>query len=330
MLPSQYNAAHMDEPVIAYARTDLPLLPDKMTIGEALDFILQQGVGEKIVYFYVVDDLNRLLGVLPTRRLLVTPRDVKISDVMISRIVKLPNDATIMDACEVFVLHKFLALPIVDSDNTILGMVDINLFTNEMLNMDTRSQIDQIFETIGFSFKDVKNASPFKAFRYRFPWLLTTITSGIMCAILSGVFEATIAKSIIISFFMALLLGLGESVSIQSMTLTIQMLNIRKPTGKWFWRNLKKEAFAAFLLGSGCGATVALIVLLWKGLSPVTFVIGASVMFSLILACITGLCIPTFLHFSKLDPKIASGPITLAISDVCTLSIYFTLAMLIL
>src|SRR2546426_5148193 len=94
--------------------------------------------------------------------------------------------------------------------------------------------MDELFEAIGFHISQVRDASPVRAFRFRFPWLLATIGSGLLCAVLASAFELTLAKSIALAFFLTLVLALGESVSIQSMTLTIQALHTMRPTLRWY------------------------------------------------------------------------------------------------
>jgi magnesium transporter len=89
---------------------------------------------------------------------------------------------------------------------------------------------------------------------------------------------------------------------------------------------LQQEMATAILLGGACGLVVGLIVLAWQGDKPAAFVIGTSVAFCLCAACLTGLTVPTILHALKLDPKIAAGPITLALADIFTLLFYFSLA----
>src|SRR5258707_5503619 len=101
-------------PVIEHARKDFPLLDADMTVGEALERIRREGVGERVIYFFAVDSNKRLVGVLPTRRLLTAPLETKLSDIMVRRVVAVPATATILDACEFFVLYKFFAFPVVD------------------------------------------------------------------------------------------------------------------------------------------------------------------------------------------------------------------------
>ena len=321
-----YDTDHLQLPVMDVARRDFTKLLPGFTVQEALDYIRREGVGEKIVYFYVVDEGGRLKGVLPTRRLLAAPLHQRISELMIAKVVAIPQTATVMDACDLFILHKFLAFPVVDEKRRMVGVVDVGVFTDEVFDVAEREQWDEVFETIGFRVSQVRDASPLRAFRFRFPWLMATIASGTICAFLASAYEMTLAKSLVLAFFLTLALGLGESVSIQAMTITIQALRSAQPTVRWYLRTLRREAATAILLGAGCGTIVGLIVWLWRGEAMAAVSIGASILLALVASCGFGLSIPTVLHACKLDPKIAAGPMTLALSDIFTLLFYFSLA----
>jgi magnesium transporter len=317
---------HLDQPVSQFIRKDFAQLLESMTAREALDAVREQGLGEKIVYFYVVDERGRLVGVLPTRRLLTAALETRLGDLMIKRIVAIPRTATLLEACEFFVLHKFFAFPVVDEDRRIIGVIDVGVFTEEVFDIAERAKLEDVFETIGFHITQVREAGPLKAFRYRFPWLLVSIGSGTACALVASFFAATLAQSLVIAFFLSLVLQLGESVSIQSMTVTIQALRSTRPTLRWYWSMLRREVSTALLLGLGCAAVVTLIVWLWwKAILP-AFVVGSSIVASLVMAGLLGLSVPALLHALRLDPKIAAGPVTLAVTDVMTLLFYFSIA----
>src|ERR1019366_10528579 len=98
------------------------------------------------------------------------------------------------------------------------GGVDAGLLAGEAFDIAEREQTEGLFESIVFHLSQVRDASPLRAFRFRFPWLLATIGSGTICALLASAFEVTLAKSIVLAFFLTMVLGLGESVGIQSMT----------------------------------------------------------------------------------------------------------------
>jgi len=321
---------HLQQPVLAVARRDVATLRQNLTVQQALDIIRQRGIGEKIVYFYAVDAEDRLVGVLPTRRLLTAPLEQRLANLMIRRVVAVPASATVLEACEAFVLHKFLAFPVVNEKRQIVGVVDVGLLTEEAFDIAEREQTEGLFESIGFHLSQVRDASPLRAFRFRFPWLLATIGSGTICALLASAFEVTLAKSIVLAFFLTMVLGLAESVGIQSMTVTIQALRGTPPTFRWYVRAFRREAGTAALLGAACGLVVGMIVWLWRGAGLAGFAIGASILLALCAACFFGLSVPALLHALKLDPKISAGPVTLAFTDLFTLLFYFSLAALVL
>lgn len=317
--------AHLNESVLAHARKEFALLRATMTVDEALAAIRQHEIGERIVYFYVGDAEGRLIGVLPTRRLLSSAPDVKLEDLMMRRVVAIPATATLLEACELFVLYKFFAIPVVDAERKMVGVIDISIFTEEVMDLTEPEKVNDMFETLGFRITQVRGASALKAFRLRFPWLLATIGSGLIGALLAGHFEATLERAIILSFFLALVLALSEAVSIQSMTLTLQALRASRPTWPWFWKNVQRELAEALLIGLGCGLVVFVVAWLWRGTALGAEVIGVTILGGTIIACLSGLLVPSVLHALKLDPKIAAGPITLALADVLTLTLYFSL-----
>jgi magnesium transporter len=322
-----------NDPIARHCRVDQPLLRADMTVEQALGAIRQQGLGERIIYFYAVDEHDRLAGVLPTRRLLTAPPDTTLGELMVKRVIAIPATATVLDACEFFVLYKFFAFPVVDADRHVIGVVDIGLFTAEMLeerDENIAAQADEIFEALGFRLSHLRGASAWRVFRHRFPWLLATIFGGTMCALLAGAFEATIASSVVIAFFLTMVLGLNESVSMQTMTVTIQALRSQAVTSSWFKVAFLRELRSAVLLGLGCGALVVMIVLLWRKELTAALAIGGSIGLSLVTACLFGVSIPSLLHSLKLDPKIAAGPMTLAVTDFVALAFYFGIASLVL
>jgi magnesium transporter len=324
------DTVHLQKTVLTVARRDFAALRQDLTVQQALDAIRQRGLGEKIVYFYAVDADDRLVGVVPTRRLLTAPLERRLAEIMITRVVAIPQSATLLDACELFVMHKFLAFPVVDEQRRIVGIVDVGLFTEQVVDIEGRDQVDEVFEVIGFRVSQVRDASPARAFRFRFPWLLTTIASGTICALLAGAHEATLARSLVLALFLTLVLALGESVSVQTLTMTLQALRSMQPDWRWYLRTLGREAPAALLLGGACGLTVGLIVWLWRGTGLAALAIGSSILLALCAACFFGLSVPALLHSLKLDPKIAAGPVTLAVTDIATLLFYFTLGALLL
>ena len=182
----------------------------------------------------------------------------------------------------------------------------------------------------GLRVADVQNATAVLAYLLRFPWLISTILGGICCAMLTSFFETTLATSLVLAFFMTLVLGLGESVSAQSLGVAIQSLHGNTPGWSWFVRAVRKEFVVALMLGGSCGLIVGVVAWLWRGSSAAALVISVSITLAMLMACLIGFSVPILLHRLKLDPRIAAGPVTLALADICTLVFYFSLASTIL
>jgi magnesium transporter len=326
------DSVDFNAPVREYARKDIPLLRAEASVQKALETIRREGVGERVIYFYAVDDQKRLVGVVPTRRLLTGAPEILLRDIMVPKVIALPATASVLEACEFFVLYKLLAFPVVDAERRIIGVVDSDVFLRSVLETEQSEEEpvrDNFFEALGFHLAEVRDASPWRAFRYRFPWLLATVASGTACALLAGFFEATLARSIVIAFFLTMVLGLNESVGAQSMSVTIQSLRSAQVTWRWFVTAFGRELVTSLLLGAACGTLVAIIILVWRHDLLAAWVIGGSIALSLVTACLFGLGVPSLLHRFKLDPKIAAGPITLALADFFALVFYFTGAWLV-
>src|SRR5262245_21603773 len=271
------------------ARKDFITLNQSLTVGEAVDVIRKAAGGSgAIQYYYVVADDSRLVGVLPLPPLITYPADVPPEDVMHVPVIAVPRAGTVLDAYEIVVMPGVLAFPVGDDAGRVVGVIDVSQVTTDMIDLGEGEPRDDVCEAVGFRVAQVKGASPVKAFRFRFPWLTATIGSGVICALLTSVFEVTLQKSIILAFFLALVLGLAESVSIQSMTVAIQTLRSVKPTLGWYWRAIRREMETAILIGSACGTVVGLIVLAWRGDWRAAAMIGAGIGGSHLGACFFG------------------------------------------
>src|SRR5436189_2396925 len=199
------GAIDFNAPVLNYARKDFPLLEADASVEKALEAIRREGIGERVIYFYAIDERKHLVGVVPTRRLLTAAPNTLLREIMVPRVIALPAEATVLEACEFFVLYKFLAFPVIDSDRRVIGIVDSDVFMESVLESDqdeTEVARDEFFEALGFHLAQVRDASPWRVFRYRFPWLLVTVTAGTISAVLAGLFEATLARSLVIAFFL--------------------------------------------------------------------------------------------------------------------------------
>ena len=291
-------------------------------VGAALDAIRGARVGD-VPHFYVVDDQERLAGVVPAHVLLESGLDQTIADVMTRLAVAIPDWATVLVAAEFFASQRFRSFPVVGRGGELLGQFDTSVFTPDVVALASRS-FDDMFQLIGIHASHSRSA--WTSFLDRFPWLMTNVGGGLLCAALASHYESLLDVVVVLALFIPIVLALAESVSMQSLTLTLQRLHGGPPVPGFLRRMMIQELGAAALLGIGCGVVVGLIATVWKGDPLLGCVIGVAISAAVITAGLFGLLLPTALHALRQDPRIAAGPIVLAAADVATLLFYFNLA----
>ena len=323
-------STHASDPssarVIDLARKDFTRISIDHTVGQALGEVQRSRVGERIVYFYVVDNEDRLRGVVPTRGLLLNGPETPVAAIMVRNLVTLPPQATLLDACEMFILHRLLALPVVDEDGRIQGVVDVGHYTDEIMNMTDREVSNDVFQLIGVRLAQVRRASVPVVFGRRFPWLMCNVLGGLACAAIVGLFEKVLAHVIVLALFIPIVMALAESVSMQSLTLTLQAQHGGRIAWRVVLRSLGREIPIGLLLGIACGGVVALVAWIGHAGGTVALCIWLSIVLAVTTSAALGMLVPVVLGSARRDLKIASGPIALAVSDMATLAYYFGLA----
>jgi magnesium transporter len=330
----------LDRPVTEFLAPAAFTLREDLTIDEALAALRGEprtgsqsagGGGARpgpspVAYFYILNQAGELVGVVPTRRLILSPGNARIADLMTRELIVLSDRETLFDALELFAMHRLLALPVVDAQRRFRGVVELSLYTDEVFDLAQQRQLNEVFQLMGLHLEQHKHGGVLAGFRMRMPWLLANITGGLLCAALGALFAATVAKTVLIALFIPLILTLAESIAVQSMTLAIEQAAMgRKLRGQ-----IGREALTALLLGGGAGLIVGLVSLCWPGPRLATVTIGGSVAAAMFLAAMLGRAVPRIIHALKLNPRIASGPITLATVDVVTITLYLAAATMVL
>jgi magnesium transporter len=317
---------NLHEPVSMYMGKDFVSFHEDQTVGRVLESLWDHRSPGEILYLYVTDLQNRLVGVVPVRKIITSDPQTSLSSIMVSPPVAVSASQTVLQACELFSEHRFLALPVVDNDYKIVGTIDINLFTEEVVSLTHQRQLNNVFQLIGVHVSLEKIPSSWASFKDRFPWLLCNVSSGVLCAFIAGRYELLLSQVAILTMFLTVVLALAESVSIQSMTLTLQVFLQQQTSWRRIFSRVQKEIFTSSLIGAASGCVVGLVAFLWRGDFLQGLAVGISIWLAMMTACLLGVILPTLIRKLRIDPKIASGPIVLAFADIATLLFYFSIA----
>ncbi|MDP3179163.1 MAG: CBS domain-containing protein, partial [Spirochaetaceae bacterium] len=311
-----------DEFVVDHMHHDFLSFPQDETLGGAATKIRGSVEDGRVMYYYVVDAQDVLVGVLPVRLLVTHPPEETVGAVCLRDIVTVDDLSTVHQAAKIFERYRYLALPVVDAGGKILGVLDLRALSHRELDISDRALLDEVFQAIGIRLNELLNAGPVRSARLRLPWLGSTIAGGALCAIVSGLFEATLLKSVTLALFLSMVLALGESTAVQSMTIVLQLLGLKAMGVRAAAGRIAREAVAGLLLGLACGVTVMLLSIFWEGLGVYGLIFLISITLSVTAACSIGAFVPWALHRAGANVKISSGPIVLALADACTIVLY--------
>lgn len=315
----------LNDPVTQHMRVEIYPLRNRQTVGEALESLRASPPPARIVYFYVVDENRRLLGVIPARSLLLSKPDAQIDDIMLRSVIAIPSNATVLDACEFFVFHRFLAFPVVDEERRLVGIIDVELYTDELRDLGSGLN-DDLFQLVGVHLARAKQHNPLVSFRTRFPWLLCNITGGIVAALICGFYEHQLTNTAL-ALFIPVVLALAESVSIQSVSLAVQLMRTKKrPTLGIILKKLHREGIIGAMLGVASGAVVGTAIYIWRQDFRLAMCVLDAIAIGVMVSAVLGMVVPNLLRRFKLDPQVAAGPMVLAITDGITLLCYFNVA----
>lgn len=307
-------------------------LDSAWSVGEAIAYIRSQPYEVKLRYFYVVDSERVLMGVVSSHQLLVSSDATPLSAIMDDAPLSISEGCKMKEAIALLKEHRLVGLPVVDGSNRLKGILEMEVKREDFLNGGKSSlQIkkalyNDIFQLIGVSIDESRTKSALEGFKRRMPWLLGNLLAGLACAAIANAFQLVLQQAIILAMFIPLVLTLSESIAMQSMAMSLNMLHASALRVKVVARKTAAECKTALLLGLTAGLTVEVVsFFLHKNELPL-FVVAVSIFSSMILTASFGVIIPVILHILRLDPRVAGGPVVLMLADISATAIYLGLA----
>ncbi|MCH7760526.1 magnesium transporter [candidate division TA06 bacterium] len=291
---------------------DFVALPADSTISEGLSMLRKIGEDVELSYVYVTDQKERLVGVLPLRKLLVTRPEVQLREIMIREPVVAYVEEDQEEVVRRVTKHDLLALPIVDSNKILRGVVKME----DVMDVIEEEATEDILRMGGTAAEESIFTPPFKSLRNRLPWLSLNLFLAFVAASVVGLFIETIAAVAVIAVFLPIVAGLGGNTGIQTLVVIVRGLALGEVTLKDTWRILLKEFAVGLLMGLVIGILTALVTYFWKGNPVLGLVVGIALVVNMIAACLAGAAIPLTLKGLRLDPALGSGIFLTTITDV--------------
>jgi magnesium transporter len=299
-------------------------VPVDYTIRQATEYLqtLAPEKKGKVSYIYVVDQNRRLAGVIQIRDLVFYPQDKPVKEIVKPGVVQVETAMSQTDVARLLERHRYLGLPVVDEEQRLVGVVS----ADAVLRVFEEEASDDIAKLVGTSTEEIRTHSVRRIVRVRMPWLFVNIASGFLCALITGFFENNLEVVATLFLFVPMVLGLSESAGVQSATIVVRNLTLGETRLSSLGALFVREALAAVLIGGICGGIVGTIAYLWKSMPHAGVALACSMSLAIIISALIGLTLPLLFKRFKIDPAIASGPLVLAICDLQTLLVYFSLS----
>ncbi|TWF39034.1 magnesium transporter [Chitinophaga polysaccharea] len=306
---------------------------EEWTVKRVLDYIREYGKdSETIDVIYVIDEKGHLLDDFRIREFLLVSTDTVVHTLMDDRFVSLHANDDQEEAIQVFRMENRVALPVVDDQGILLGIVTID----DMLWIANEEHTEDIQKIGGTEALDEPylDMPLLKLVKKRVGWLVVLFIGEMLTATAMGFFEDEIAKAVVLALFVPLIISSGGNSGSQASTLIIQAMALGEITVTDWWRVMRREILSGLLLGGVLGCIGFIRILLWNTLFHTygahTVLIGATVGISLIgvvlWGTLSGSMLPLVLKKCGADPATSSAPFVATLVDVTGLLIYFSVA----
>lgn len=303
--------------------TEYVVIPQDSTVRSAMTILRNAAPNaETIYYVFVVDDDERLTGVVSLRDLIIAHEDTFIHSIMNDRVVSVLVSEDQENVARMIKDYNFLAVPVVDFQQHILGIITVD----DIIDVLDEEASDDYSKLAAVSDMNTFDKNSFSAAKKRLPWLLILLVLGMLTANLIGAFEATIEKVALLAAFIPLIAGTAGNSGTQALAVAVRGIATRDIEDESKFKLLLREAGTGLMTGFMCAIFVVGLIYIWKQEFLLGLLVGAAILVSIFVATISGSFIPLFMHKMKVDPAVASGPFITTLNDLISTLIYLGLA----
>lgn len=276
---------------------------------------------------YIVDLTQRLVGVLSIQELLAADTQARLEEIMITDVISVSPDADQEKVAQITRDYDFRSIPVVSpEDQRLLGIVTVD----DIIHVIQEEHTEDLLKLAGTEEQDTVRASVRTSFTSRLPWLMASFAGGVLGATILGRHVSELEQVVALAFFMPVVFGMGGNVGSQSATITVHGI----ATGQLREWNAISRVRREFLVGASLGITFGILL----GIASyalfqeprLSIIVASSILATMSVASVIGSMLPLLLKRIGVDPAVASGPFVTTGMDIVSISIYFSIATLLL
>lgn len=300
---------------------------DSATVQEAIDTIRENREEvENLYYLYVVDDRNKLVGVVSLKDLVIEPSGRLISEIMNPEVLSVDVTIDQEEVANLVKKYDLVSIPVVDEYNRLAGRIT----HDDIIDVIEEEADEDISLMAGVMNQEITEESYVKISRARLPWLIAGLFGGVLAALVINHFEHSIEKLIVLAFFFPVVMAMGGNTGTQASTVAVRGLATGEISLLNVGKRLLVEMKVAIANGFICGILLGLIVYIWVGSIVLGCVIALALLMIIIISGFIGASVPLALKRLNIDPALATGPFVTTSNDILSLLIYLGLTTLFL
>ena len=305
--------------------TDVFTLHEDTKAKDAIYALQDQERAEMVFYLYTLDNDGRLTGVISLRDLVTTPGDTMLKDIMTKQIHVVRPETDQEEVARIVSQYNFLAVPVVDSEERLLGIVTVD----DVVDVIREEATEDFLQLVGAGKdREILLKSSWENARMRVPWLFASWVGGILAALIIGIFDDVLKSTIALAAFIPVIMGMGGIIGTQSSTMIVRGLATGRVSLENSVKILFKEIRVGLILGILYGLLLGVVAIFqFIDVSPmIGIVVGLSICISMIIAATIGSLVPLILNRFEIDPAIATGPFVTTAIDILGVAFYFIVA----
>ncbi|MCB0114508.1 MAG: magnesium transporter, partial [Caldilineaceae bacterium] len=290
-----------------------------MTVQQAMDFLREYYADEHDLYYlYVLDRFQKLVGVVSLRALVLAEPQQTLGEIMHEEVTSVAPETDQEEVARLLARYNLLALPVVDENQRMLGMVTVD----DVVDVIEEEATEDIYRLAQLG-EDSEVFSPIaQAIRHRLPWLSINMVTAFVSSTVVALFAGTIGQVAILAALMPIVAAQGGNAGNQSMTIVVRSLGLGEISVRDAWRVLRHEINVGVLHGLLLGMMVATISLIWLGNPYLSMIIGLAMLGNLFVAALVGVLVPMTLSRFGLDPALGSSMFVTATTDILGFTLF--------
>jgi magnesium transporter len=282
-----------------------------MTVEEAILAIRQSPTAEGVLYLYVVNDANHLVGVQSLRQLVTTAPHIKISEIMTTDVHAVLATDDQEKAATMVSQYNFLAVPVVNENRELLGMITVD----DVIDIFEEEATEDIYHLAGLSEGD-RAITPLKTkIKKRLPWMMLNLLTATMAALIISYFQSTLEEVVVLAIFLPILANIAGNAGIQTLTVISRSIALGEFSFLKSSQVVIKESMNGLVLGVVLGVFIGILAYIWDGNTYLGLVLLLATIVTLLFSSLSGAIIPVTFNRLKLDPAVGTSVVITLMTD---------------